>query len=142
MSREDKSLSVEMDGYSTPVVVYPGDRLKLVRANGDEATVTLGDIWERNGLRKDGGVLIDADGGTWTTVRGQWPHWRITAIVERGRRPLPQVEGTIIRWSQFAPSITWVALLGRRGQWFISGRPGSYTETELLNVIGDWEKVA
>lgn len=130
MSREDKSLTVPIIHSSVPVKLYPGDRVRLVRATGpDQADITLGDIRAaRGGYRTDGKCLLDINGQTWLIRNG---YWQVQGVLERAPKPLPTEPGTVIGWGSF------VAVLSGSGMWRIAGSSYSRKHSELRAMIGD-----
>lgn len=64
--------------------------------------------------------------------------WSVVSI-EHPVKPLPLLEGSVIRWTNVDPGVSHVAVRARGGSWYTTGRPGSLTEDALRSLIGDRE---
>ncbi len=111
--------------------VNVGDRVKLTRGNGDEATFTVKNTsYGANGVIRSNSNRFDAD--DWDTIE----------IVERAFKPVPGLYSHVKDDHR-------VALLpdGRayfadaRGSWIPANIHREYTETyKAARELGDWER--
>ncbi len=132
VSREDKVLTVSIVNSNVRVKLYPGDRVRLVRAVGpDQADITLGDLRAKGNLRTDGQVLLDNSGQTWLIMNG---HWQILDVLERAKAPLPTAKNAVICWYLSDDVIDTAQLLDDR--WYVIGESESLSAKDLVERIG------